>query len=207
MQEENQKFEFHRRMARVIELSIWFSVIALIVLVISAYNKYSHDNYSRYQIFLQDVDGIIVGSPVRMLGIQVGYVKNIKLVNDMVFVDLIINQKGVEIPKGSKITVESSGLGGSRSIEVYAPKQPYDSSTTQALVIQQPRRLGASVSLLYQMFKKLGDIIYRCSYFAESLNSLPKIQKIENNNSLPSKDEQQILNDVNNWLDKQNNKK
>ena len=192
-------------MARVLELSIWFSIIAIIVCIVAGYNFYSHKNYHRYQIFLQDVDGIIVGSPVRMLGIQVGYVKHIKIVNDMVFVDFIINQEGVEIPKGSKITVESSGLGGSRSIEVYTPKQQYDSSTMQSLIIQQPRRLRASISLLYQMFQKIEDIIYRCSYFADAINSNPV--KLQNKNSKTKEDEQKILNNLNIWLDKQNSKR
>ncbi len=204
MQKLKEKAQFHKRMARFIELSIWFLFIFSLVSVMLFYNWYSHKNYKRYQIFLQDVDGIIVGSPVKILGIQVGYVKHIKFINDMVFVDFIINQKGVEVPKGSKITVESSGLGGSKSLEVYAPKQKYEKDMPY-VTIQQPRRLGATVSLLYQMFQKIGDIIYRCSYFAEAINSNPTKQ--ENKNKLTKEEEQRILNNVNEWLDKQNSKK
>jgi len=203
MQEQNLKTEFDKNMVRFVELSVWFLIIVSVIFAIIFYNWYCHKNYSRYQIFLQDVDGIIVGSPVRMLGIQVGYVKHIKLVNDMVYVDFVIDKKGVEIPKGSKITVEFSGLGGSKSLEVYAPNEAYDTNKPQ-LIIQQPRRLGASVRLLYQMFKKIGDIIYRCTYFSESLdfNSLNKFDNDKN-----EKSETEILNDVNKWLDEQNSKK
>lgn len=203
MQKVKDKAEFYKKMARFIELSIWFLLLALIFSTILLYNWYSHKNYSRYQIFLQDIDGIIVGSPVKMLGIQVGYVKRIKLVKDMVLVDFIINQKGIEIPKGSKITVEFSGLGGSRSLEVYAPKQKYESGMPQ-VNIQQPRRLGAAVSLLYQMFKKIGDIIYRCTYFSQSL----EFDSLKNSNSkIDSNKEIQILIEADKWLDKQNSKK
>ena len=203
MQKEKLKTEFYKNFAKFLELSIWFLVIAVIVGVIVAYNWYSHKNYSRYQIFLQDVDGIIVGSPVRMLGIQVGYVKHIKFVNDMVYVDLIINQKNVKIPDGSLLTIEFSGLGGSKSVEVYAPKEKYNEGSYK-LFIQQPRRLGASVSLLYQMFKKIGDIIYRCTYFSKSLE-FDSIETYSSNGKDSS--EKQFLYEMDKWLDKQNSRK
>ena len=168
MQKTEVKIEYQKYIARFLELMIWVSIFAFLSGIIIFYNWYSHHNYSRYQIFLQDVDGIIVGSPVRMLGIPIGYVKHINFVGDMVFVDFIINKKGVEIPKGSKITVEFSGLGGSKSLEVYPPTEKYDPDTSP-LIIQQPRRLGASLSLLNSMIHKIGLIIYRCSYFASEL--------------------------------------
>lgn len=203
MQNQTTKTEFYKNMARFLELLIWFLFVSLIILSVIFYNWYSHKNYSRYQVFLPDVDGIIVGSPVRMLGVQVGYVKHLKLVNDMVYVDLIINKKDIEIPKGSKLTIEFSGLGGSRSIEVYVPKEKYE-SFSPSLVVQTPRRLRESVSLLYQMFKKIGDIIYRCTYFSESLE-FDKLKKIEQADT--KNDDSYILNDINMWLDKQNSRK
>ena len=168
MQKTEVKIEYQKHIARFLELMIWVSIFAFLSGIIIFYNWYSHHNYSRYQIFLQDVDGIIVGSPVRMLGIPIGYVKHINFVGDMVFVDFIVNKKDVEIPKGSKITVEFSGLGGSKSLEVYPPTEKYDPDTSP-LIVQQPRRLGASLSLLNSMINKIGLIIYRCSYFASEL--------------------------------------
>ncbi len=203
MQNQTTKTEFYKNMARFLELSIWFLFVSLIISSVIFYNWYSHKNYCRYQVFLPDVDGIIVGSPVRMLGVQVGYVKHLKLVNDMVYVDLIINKKDIEIPKGSKLTIEISGLGGSRSIEVYVPKEKQE-SFAPSLVVQPPRRLRESVSLLYQMFKKIGDIIYRCTYFSESLE-FDKLKKVEPVDT--KSDDKDILNDINVWLDKQNSRK
>lgn len=178
MQFIKSKIEYQKVIAQLLELLIWFLIFSFFAGIIIFYNWYSHHNYSRYQIFLQDVDGIIVGSPVKMLGITVGYVKHIKFVNDIVFVDFVINQKGVEIPKGSKITVEFSGLGGSKSLEIYTPEHKYDPDTVP-LTIQQPRRLGASLSLLNSMIQKIGLIIYRCSYFSQSLD-FKEINKIDN---------------------------
>lgn len=201
MQLKRDKVKFYKNVAKFIELAIWSLFFILIILVFTAYNTYSQRNYARYQIFLQDVDGIIVGSPVRMLGITVGYVKHIKVVNDMVYVDFIINQKGIEIPKGSKVTVEFSGLGGSKSLEIYTPDEKYDGNKP-ALTIQQPRRIGASIKLLYHMFKKINDIIYRCAYFSESLD----FDKIDARLDIKGTDKD-FLDEANEWLDKMNNRK
>ena len=197
MQIHQTKTEFYKNVARFIELSVWILFILLIVLGIVLYNSYCHKNFGRYQIFMQDIDGIIVGSPVRMLGINVGYVKHIKPVNDMVYIDFVINKKGIEIPKGSKITVEFNGLGGSKSLEIYTPEEKYDSNMP-SLTIQQPRRLGASAKLLYQMFKKIGDIIYRCTYFSQSLD----LKKIETQKAIEN-NEKEFLKDAEKWIDKQ----
>lgn len=201
MQLKRDKIKFYKNMAKFIELAIWSLVVILVVFVFVGYNTYSQRNYARYQIFMQDVDGIIVGSPVRMLGITVGYVKHIKVINDMVYVDFIINQKGIEIPKGSKVTVEFSGLGGSKSLEIYTPKDKYDANQP-ALTVQQPRRIGASVKLLYHMFKKIGDIIYRCTYFSDKLEFDKIKTKHSTNNS-----KKDFLDEANIWLDKMNNRK
>lgn len=201
MQLNKDKIKFYKNAAKFIELAIWSLIVILIVSVIVAYNKYSHKNYARYQIFMQDVDGIIVGSPVRMLGITVGYVKHIKVINDMVYVDFIINEKGISIPKGSMVTVEFSGLGGSKSLEIHTPKNKYDGNQP-ALTIQQPRRIQASAKLLYQMFKKIGEIIYRCAYFSEQLE-FDKIETKHDTNQ-PKKD---FLDEADKWLDKMNNRK
>lgn len=195
MKNIESKIEYPKIIARFLELLVWFLVFVSIVTAVVLYNSYSHKHFNRYQIFFQDVDGIIVGSPVRMLGIQVGYVKHIKFVNDMVYVDFIINQKDIEIPKGSKITVEFSGLGGSKSLEIYPPT--YEISDLSApLYIQQPRRLGAALSLLNAMFEKIGQITYKCTSFANKLDT-----KSINKNSF-SGNEEEFLTTTDKWLDK-----
>lgn len=204
MQDENMKTEFHKTVARFLELFIWIFITALIITSIVLYNSYSHTHFNRYQIFFQDVDGIIEGSPVKMLGIQVGYVKHIKFVNDMVYVDLIITEKDMEIPKGSKITVEFNGLGGSKSLEIYPPEYPVTQETA-ALVIQQPRRLGDALHLLNAMLEKIGHITFRCTTFANQLDSQTKDIKPKFGGK-----NQDFLNNADKWLDKKledNNRK
>ena len=194
MKNINYKIKY-KWLARFIELSIWF-LLLMFLFGIGYIAKHNYNQYKTYQIFLQDVDGIIKGSPVRMMGIHIGYVRKVKIINDMVFVDFIINQEGIEIPKGSKVTVEFTGLGGSKSIEIYTPKDkvPEDSPTFE---IQQPRRLGAALSLLDSMLEKISAIIFQCTSFTDSINRA--FSKIET--SKANKPMNEVLNDTESWID------
>lgn len=62
-----------------IEFAIWLIIIAIAVLSFRYHNYQSQKQYKSYQIFMEDVDGLIVGSPVKFLGVQIGYVKKYRL--------------------------------------------------------------------------------------------------------------------------------
>lgn len=185
----------YKKLARFIELSIWF-LLLVFVLSIGYIAKQNYNQHKTYQIFLQDVDGIIKGSPVRMMGIHIGYVRKVKIINDMVFVDFIINQDGIEIPKGSKVTVEFTGLGGSKSIEIYTPKDKVPKGS-QTFEVQQPRRLGAALSLLDSMLEKISAIMFQCTSFTDSINRAFSQAETPKSNKPMS----EVLNDTDSWLD------
>lgn len=185
----------YKKLARFIELSIWF-LLLVFVLGIGYIAKQNYNQHKTYQIFLQDVDGIIKGSPVRMMGIHIGYVRKVKIINDMVFVDFIINQDGIEIPKGSKVTVEFTGLGGSKSIEIYTPKDKVPKGS-QTFEVQQPRRLGAALSLLDSMLEKISAIMFQCTSFTDSINRVFSQAETPKSNKPMS----EVLNDTDSWLD------
>lgn len=185
----------YKKLARFIELSIWF-LLLVFVLGIGYVAKQNYNQHKTYQIFLQDVDGIIKGSPVRMMGIHIGYVRKVKIINDMVFVDFIINQDGIEIPKGSKVTVEFTGLGGSKSIEIYTPKDKVPKGS-QTFEVQQPRRLCAALSLLDSMLEKISAIMFQCTSFTDSINRAFSQAETPKSNKPMS----EVLNDTDSWLD------
>lgn len=195
MKHTNTKTEYKKNTHWFLELVIWFLLLFAIASAITFYHTYKTKELSRYQIFLQDVDGIIQGSPVRMLGIQVGYVKKVKIVNDMVFVDFIITEKGISIPKGSRVTVEFTGLGGSKSLEIYMPT---DKATpeTSFLIVQQPRRLGYALSLLDSMLEKISQITYKCTSFGKEIH----FSNSEKHSS--AKEQKEMINNADIWIDK-----
>ena len=150
----------------VIELGIWFLILIILANFI-LFLKSRHDKqYNSYQIFMPDVDGVIVGSPVNMMGVPIGYVEKIKIIDNEVFVRFTLDKKGLKLPKGSIVTVEFNGLGGSKSLEVYPPNE--DSKTREEyLIVEEPKRLGSVVGLVDEMFDKVSSITYRISYFAQ----------------------------------------
>jgi len=153
------------------ELLFWLIIVLIIVSFssITSMWKEKHDE-NDYQIFLQDVDGLIVGSPVRMMGIEVGHVTKIKPTNEEVYVKFVLTNPDVYIPQGTEATVEFSGLAGSKSLELYLPdKKTYVDKSTPILTVLPPKRLHDAMSLLNEMFKKIGSIIYTTSSFGSKL--------------------------------------
>lgn len=155
------------------ELLIWL-LILLVPVVISFVNNLSHlDSEYEYKIFMPDVDGLIVGSPVRAMGIEIGHVTKIEPMKDEVFVKFIITDKSVKLPQGTAATVEFSGMAGSKSLELYLPdKDTYVDSSVPTLTVQSPKRLSDAAGLLNEMFKKIGNIIAVTSQFGKKLEDI-----------------------------------
>ncbi len=102
------------------------------------YSVHIKKNYT-YYAFFNDVDGLIKGSPVKMLGYQIGYVSDISLVNnDDVFVTFVITEKDITMPDSMVATVEFTGMGGSKSLEL----TPADSKSKKNIIsVTQPKRV------------------------------------------------------------------
>lgn len=183
------------------ELLFWLVIILIVVFVSTmTYINKEKSSSNDYQIFLQDVDGLIVGSPVRMMGIEVGHVTKIKPTNDEVYVKFILTNPDVYIPQGTAVTVEFSGMAGSKSLELYLPdKNSYVDNSSPVLVVTQPKRLHDAMGLLNDMYKKLTSIIYTSSSFGNKL----KVIDVQTGGDA---DINGLLNYSNKFLDESNQK-
>jgi hypothetical protein len=160
-----------RRLLWFIELFVWLLVLFLVSSGIM-FAKYNYKKtFDTYQIFLPDVDGLIVGSPVKFMGIQIGYVNQLNITGEDIYVNFIITDTDVEIPHGAKATVEFSGLGGSKSLELYPPTAA-DKESTMFIVPQPPKRIHDSLGLLNDMFETTVQIAYDVSHFMEKMGFL-----------------------------------
>lgn len=147
-----------------IELLIWLLIISFALGGVKLYQHNKAKELKTYQIFMPDVDGMIVGSPVKFMGVQIGYVQKIQIVNNNVYVKFVLTTKNTEIPQGSVATVEFNGLGGSKSLEITPPTKETLASK-QFIVINQPKRIHDSLTLLNEMFDKIDSMAARGSYF------------------------------------------
>ena len=122
---------------------------------------------------MQDVDGLIVGSPVRIMGIEVGHVTTIKPTNEEVFIKFVLDDKTIEIPQGTVATVEFNGMAGSKSLELYLPdNRTYIDENVPILSVDRPKRLHDALGLLNEMFEKIGAIIYTSSSFSNKVKKI-----------------------------------
>ena len=105
----------------LIEIFIWIVILTLVFSgIIFGYSKlFVEPNV--YNIQFKDIDGISKGSPVRFMGINVGYVRKLKAKGKFVDVQIILTEKNMKIPNGTVARVEFYGLGGSKSIELMPP--------------------------------------------------------------------------------------
>ena len=149
-----------------LEFAIWFLILCVCISGVRIHNYRKEKALVTYQIFMPDVDGLVVGSPVKFMGVQVGFIEKIKIVREEVYVKFVLTDKSVTLPKGSVATVEFNGMGGSKSLEVYAPTEE-SLAGKKLLVVQNPTRLNDALGLLSEMFDKIDSITTRTSFFAK----------------------------------------
>lgn len=94
-------------------------------------------------LHFNDVSQLAVGSPVRWMGVDVGYVSHVQPQNGHVKVVAQIKPGTVMIPRGSHFTVEFNGLAGSKSLEIIPPRKDYGlhGEVIEGYDIEEPIRL------------------------------------------------------------------
>ena len=168
---------------RQIEAGIWICVIIIFAIFFVLFFNYYEKTYETHKIYMPDVDGLITGSPVNLMGIPVGYVTKTKIINDEeIIVKFKITDKNVQLQRGTVATVEFSGLGGSKSLELYPPasgkkitKELLVNNNDDYILVERPKRLRDCFTLLFQMYQKVMNIICSVSYFGSELNRIESI--------------------------------
>lgn len=184
-----------------LEFAIWLLIIAFCVFGFRYYHHKQMQQFKSYQIFMNDVDGLIVGSPVRFLGTQIGHVTKMQLLSSKtssdIYVKFIITQKDLTLPIGAIATVEASGLGGSKSLEIYPPDN--ESPTDKIIVAKDSTRLNRVMGLFNQIFKDIEQIFTTISHTATVLSS--ESPKVQNNIVTPADADKEVIK-FNSKLDK-----
>ena len=176
-----------------LEFAVWMLIIAICVFSVRFYHYKHQKQFKSYQIFMNDADGLIVGSPVRYAGVRIGHVTKIQLVSSEtssdIYVKFIITEKGLELPLGSVATVEGSGLGGSKSLEVYPPQD--ESDKNKIIGSKDSTRLGKVLGLFKKMFKDLDEIFNNIGYAAQQLSTETK--SVQKNAITPAEADKEII--------------
>lgn len=201
MQKEDRKNRTSK--LRRVELLIWLAILfAVILLGTLSVIKY-HDSFESHKIYLPDVYGLIVGSPVHLMGVPIGYVTKAKIIKeDVIMVKFKITDRSVHLPQNTLATVEMYGLGGSKSLELYPPdsnkmiNHELLVSGNDYFLVERPKRLRDAWTLLYQMYKTLMNIIYAVSNFGAAVQKIDVTPETSTYN-----DSVQFIQYSNNWID------
>ena len=159
---KNMKINTNIRIYAWVEFAVWLLVAAILILGIRYHHQQSQKQFKHYQIFMSDADGLIVGSPVKFLGVQVGDIRQVRIISSEVYINFVITQKDLVLPVGSIATVEFSGLGGSKALEIYPPSEKFP--TDKIVAVKEPTRLNKVMGLFNEIFRDLDSIFTTVGY-------------------------------------------
>lgn len=122
------------------ELFLWIVALIAISVVIVFVQSVQIQKANSYYMFFTDIDGLTKGSPVRLMGMQIGYVQQIRVFDDKVFVSFLVTEKDAKMPEPATAAVEFYGLGGSKSLEI--EPIPSNGKTKEDFIItREPYRI------------------------------------------------------------------
>lgn len=106
----------------LIEIIIWLLIIGSLFYFFVYTSTIKENVQNSYYLFFDDAGGLVKGSPVRLMGINIGYVRDVKIFDNKVFVSFLVTKDNVNMPKQAIASVEFYGLGGSTSLELIPNK-------------------------------------------------------------------------------------
>ena len=157
----------------ILEAFCWLLILALVAGGIIFFKYETNKKHTLYRIFLPDIDGLIIGSPVKYMGIQIGYIKEIKVIQDQVLLKFLVTEDNIKLPQNTVANVEFYGLGGSKSLELYPPN-PNTGKTNDIIIAQPPKKIGDAMSLIYSMFDDISEITFTASHFMAKMGVIKK---------------------------------
>ena len=108
-------------------LKIGFVFLCIILIFYFLFNSLNPQK-NNFKAHFSYVEGLDIGSDVKLAGIPIGKVTNIEIDNDLIAVTGFID-KDFDIPKDSIASIRSEGLFGKKSLLIYPGfDMPFDSS-------------------------------------------------------------------------------
>lgn len=126
-----------KRGKNFVDISVIIVLLLLLYFYIFHYHIPKIQALPKYAISVYDADGLIIGSPVLFNNEDVGMVTNLTFEDNKTIVTFRLDRPEMkEIPPNCEIRIKSSGLAGSRALEIYQ----FNESQKENLVIHEPIR-------------------------------------------------------------------
>jgi ABC-type transporter Mla subunit MlaD len=163
------------------DLLLWLLITVVVVGMTTLFDmdaKQLSKHQTTIMLTLQDAYSLSKGSMVRLMGVPIGYVDNVKIApNNSVIVLLKLNPEIPKLPAGAKGTVVAYGLGGSKSLDFDLPtptEKQAGNGREAALSISNPLRQKA---LLQAQIEAAETLEAGANSLAESLSYFPTLQQ------------------------------
>ena len=122
------------------EIVVWLLIISVSTFFVIYNSTIKAKTGNMYYLFFDDVEGLVKGSPVRLMGMNIGYVRDVKIFENKVFVSFLVTEENVTIPNRASATIEFYGLGGSTSLEL-STKTSTEVQNEEAIVTAKSYRV------------------------------------------------------------------
>ena len=134
----------------IVEIFLFIILLSILAFLGMKVFKHTFDIGTTYHVAFNDIDSIVVGSPVRILGVDIGHVCKIQTAYDKIYVDFIVTDDKVKLPPGTKATIAFFGIAGSRSIELTPPEK---GSEETGIVVRDPIRIGDAFGIMEEFLR------------------------------------------------------
>lgn len=122
---------------------------------------------STYYAYYDDVSGLIPSSRIKLRGVEIGNVQDIELENTTVCVEMLIEDKFIEmIPSNSVAEIRSAGLMGGTEINII------QGDATDFIVPDGTIKGVVKPDIIGEMTGKAGELLDGLNTTVESVNSL-----------------------------------
>jgi phospholipid/cholesterol/gamma-HCH transport system substrate-binding protein len=120
--------------------------------------RFDKHRYNTYKAYFDDTGGLTVKAPVKIAGVDVGWVEEIDLLDDgKAEINLMVN-KNVKLAKNAYATIRQDGLIGTKTLDI----ESGDPSTGLLLpgsTLSMPGKTPTSVGELLDQFRDIAATI------------------------------------------------
>lgn len=138
----------------LLEIIIGVSLLGLLLFVVI--DKFVARIQARptYTVVFKDVDGLSVGSPVRLMGIHIGSVTKLELFDTDILVTFRTMGEKYTIPDNSVATISFTGLAGSKSLEIVPLNKKFKKNRYK-IYSKEPIRISSVFQVQTTIFENI----------------------------------------------------
>jgi len=116
------------------------------------------DQFNTFRTYFDDTNGLAVKAPVKIAGVEVGWVDKIRLLEDgKAEVGMCVN-KNIRLAKNAHAMIHQDGLIGTKNLEI-DPGDPSTGFLLPGSVLAMPGRAPSSVGELLDQFRDIATTI------------------------------------------------